>query len=338
MGIKNLLKFISDYPNIIKYKEPTEYIGKKIAIDISILLYQVIISIRNSGTDLVNNKGEITSHILGLFNKTLHFLDKGIIPVYVFDGKPPKLKQKILDSRKQIKLKALEKLSSATNKEDKIKYLKRSVYITKEHIEQCKELLSLMGIPYIIASEEADSELSYLCKTNKVYAVLTEDMDILTFGSPRIIRNLISNKNVPFEIELSDILSALNLTYDQFIELCILFGCDYCSNISDIKTSEIYKSYYLCKNIPDTINDLRKKGFNVNNIEYQDAKDYFVNSVHNDNYENKLELSKPDTNKLLSLLVNKYGFIKFKILSKLTRLTNYYHNFKNNMHEITIAN
>jgi flap endonuclease-1 len=324
MGIKNLLKFISEYPNIIKYKDTTEYIGKKIAIDISILLYQVIISIRSSGSDLTNSKGEITSHILGLFNKTLHFLDRGITPVYVFDGKPPKLKSKILDTRKQIKLKALEKLSQAISKEDKIKYLKRSVYITKEHIDQCKELLSLMGIPFIIAPEEADSELSYLCKTNMVYAVLTEDMDILTFGSPKIIRNLISTKNEPFEIDLNDILTTLNLKYEEFIELCILFGCDYCSNISDIKTSEIYKSYYIYRNIPDTINDLKNKGFNITDFEYQDAKDYFINSVHNDYYDTKLELSRPNINKLLKLLVSDYGFIKFKILSKLNRLMNYY--------------
>jgi flap endonuclease-1 len=94
MGIKNLLKFLSDFPDLIEEKETTNYQGKKIAIDISILMYQVVIAIRNSGSDLTNDRGEITSHILGLFNKTLIFLEKGIIPVYVFDGKPPQLKQK----------------------------------------------------------------------------------------------------------------------------------------------------------------------------------------------------------------------------------------------------
>lgn len=328
MGIKNLLKFISDYPELIKYKETKDYIGKKIAIDISILLYQVIISIRNSGSDLTNSKGEITSHILGLFNKTLHFLDKGIIPVYVFDGKPPKLKQKVLDVRRQIKLRALEKLSVATTKVDKIKYLKRSVSITKEHIEQCKELLTAMGIPYITALEEADSELSYLCKANLVYAVLTEDMDILTFGSPRIIRNLFSNKSTPFEIELSEILEKLDLTYEQFIELCILFGCDYCPNISDIKSCEIYKSYYINKSIQLTINDLKSKGYNVPNmINFEEAKAYFINAKHNDNIEYNFELMKP-SNKLTDLLVNKYGLLKVKIISKINKLHHYCNAFK----------
>ena len=52
-------------------KTQKDFYGKKIAIDISILMYQVVIAIRNSGSDLTNDKGEITSHILGLFNKTL---------------------------------------------------------------------------------------------------------------------------------------------------------------------------------------------------------------------------------------------------------------------------
>jgi flap endonuclease-1 len=72
MGIKNLLKLLKMYPGLVQEKKFTDYKGKKIAIDISILLYQSVIAIRNSGSDLVNNKGDITSHILGLFNKTIN--------------------------------------------------------------------------------------------------------------------------------------------------------------------------------------------------------------------------------------------------------------------------
>ena len=122
MGIKNLLKFLNTYPDLVIEKDINEFTGKKIAIDISILLYQVVISVRNSGADLVNKKGEITSHILGLFNKTIKLLNKGIIPVYVFDGKPPELKRKVLDLRKNIRKKAEEKLALAQSEEDKIKY------------------------------------------------------------------------------------------------------------------------------------------------------------------------------------------------------------------------
>jgi len=330
MGIKNLLKFLSEHPDIIKKQNHTEYYGKKIAIDISILIYQIVIAIRNSGSDLTNNKGELTSHILGLFNKTISFLEKGIIPVFVFDGKPPHLKYKILEARKQVRQKALLKFSDAQTDVDKIKYFKRSVWISREQMNQCRELLKLMGIPYINAPQEADSQLAYLCKQNIVYAVLTEDMDILTFGSTRIIRNLTSSKKVPLEIELSKILETLNITYDEFIELCILFGCDYCPTLSDIKTNEIFKFYIENKSIEKTLCALKEAGYNIpEKFEYIEAKEYFKKSlaitVTNDN----IFITKPDIDNLIKLLVEKYGLIKYKIVGKLNRLNYLYNKLKN---------
>jgi flap endonuclease-1 len=329
MGIKNLLKFLSEFPEIIKETDSKEYNRKKIAIDISILMYQVVIAIRNTGSDLTNDKGEITSHILGLFNKTINFLDKGIIPVFVFDGKPPNMKQKILETRKLIRKKALEKLSNSLTETEKIKYLKRSVWISKEQVDQCRELLNYMGIPYIDAPEEADSELAYLCKNSLVWAVLTEDMDILTFGSPKIIRNLISSKKLPIEIELQNILQTLKLTHEQFIELCILFGCDYCPIISDIKSQEIYQIYIKHKNIEDTLKEIKLKGCIIpDKFDYKIAKEYFLNLSHNPVSPEQLKLRKPDNEKLIELLVNKYGLIKYKVVNKLNRLEQYYENLK----------
>ena len=337
MGIKNLLKFLSEYSNLLVEKEPNEYFGKKIAIDISILIYQVVIAIRNSGSDLTNEKGEITSHILGLFNKTLYFLDKGIIPVYVFDGKPPNLKQKILDARKQVRKKALEKLSDELSEDDRIKYFKRSVSISKEQMDQCRELLRTMGIPFIDANEEADSLLSQLCKNGIVDAVLTEDMDILTFGSPKIIRNLTTSKKIPLEIELNKVLMTLQITYEQFIELCILFGCDYCPNILDVKPSEIYTIYMKHKNIESTLNELKQLNYIIpERFDYIDAKKYFI-SDDSSNITNNFNLCQPDIEKCLELLVDKYGLIKYKVLNKLNKLESYYQMFTNDQIALSIS-
>ena len=110
MGIKCLLKFINEQSDLIQNVDNSKYKFKRIAIDISILIYRIIISVRNSGADYTNQQGEITTHILGLFNKTIELLNCNIIPVYIFDGKPPELKNKTLENRKQIKKKALEKL------------------------------------------------------------------------------------------------------------------------------------------------------------------------------------------------------------------------------------
>ena len=304
MGIKNLLKFLNGYPELIKEKDINEYSGKKIAIDISILLYQVVISVRNSGADLTNKQGKITSHVLGLFNKTTKLLLKGIIPVYVFDGKPPEIKRKILDMRKNIRKKAEEKMAVAESSEEKIKYFKRSVIITKEQLNDCRKLLDYMGVPYIDAPEEADSQCAWLAKQGLVDAVLTEDMDILTFGSPYVIRNLTSFKKKPIEISLNDIKNKFEWTQDQFIQFCVLLGCD---------CYQIYDLFQKNKNIDVSLKEMKK------NIKYDDSIDYFKNPNINDQI-NDISILTPKIADLNNLLVNEYGLIKYKIQNKLNQL------------------
>ena len=311
MGIKCLLKFINESPELIQQVDNSKYKFKRIAIDISILIYKIIISVRNSGADYTNQQGEITSHILGLFNKTIELLKLNIIPVYVFDGKPPNIKNKILENRKQIRKKALEKLQFVTTEEDKIKYLKRSSSISKEQWDQCRELLDLMGIPYINAPEEADSQCAYLARNGLVEGVLTEDMDILTFGSTKIIRNLTSHKVHTTEIVLDNLLKHLELNQEEFIEFCILLGCDYCNGISEYKPHIIYKYFSKNKTIEKTVNAMRNDNINiVNDIQYTDTKKYFLNPTVTPVLLNQLKLTEPKYDILMSKLVDNYGLIK----------------------------
>ena len=325
MGIKCLLKFINESPELIQEVDNSKYKFKRIAIDISILIYKIIISVRNSGADYTNQQGEVTSHILGLFNKTIELLKLNIIPVYVFDGKPPNIKSKILENRKQIRKKALEKLEHATTEEDKIKYLKRSSSISKEQWDQCKELLELMGIPYINAPEEADSQCAYLAKIGFVEGVLTEDMDILTFGSTKIIRNLTSHKVPTTEIVLDNLLNHLDLNQEEFIDFCILLGCDYCNGISEYKPNIIYEYFSKNKSIEKTIKAMKNDNMHISNeIQYKDTKKYFLNPNITPILLNQLKMNEPKYDILLSKLVNNYGLIKFLIKQKLEKLKKYY--------------
>jgi flap endonuclease-1 len=325
MGIKCLLKFLNETPDLIQNVDNSKYKFKRIAIYISILIYKIIISVRNSGADYTNQKGEITSHILGLFNKTIELLNYGIIPVYVFDGKPPNIKNKTIENRKQIRKKALEKLEQAITEEDKIKYLKRSSSISKDQWDQCKELLELMGIPYINAPEEADSQCAYLAKTGLVDGVLTEDMDILTFGSTKIIRNLTSHKVPTSEINLNNLLTHLNLNQEEFIEFCILLGCDYCQGLSEYKPNVIFEYFSKNKSIEKTIQAMKNDNLNVpDEIQYQDTKKYFLNPNVTQISLNNLKMNEPNYDKLLSKLVNNYGLIKFLIKQKLEKLKKCY--------------
>jgi flap endonuclease-1 len=103
MGIKGLTNLISDIvPESIKEEKHSNYFSRKIAIDASMCIYQFMISIRGAyGSDLTNEKGEVTSHLQGLLYRTIRLLENDIKPVFVFDGKPPELKtEEVLNGKK----------------------------------------------------------------------------------------------------------------------------------------------------------------------------------------------------------------------------------------------
>jgi flap endonuclease-1 len=324
MGVKKLLKFLTDYSGIVCETRISDYKGKKIAIDISLMLYQIVIGFKNSGSEMLNEEGKDVSHILGLFNKIIILLTYNIFPVFIFDGKPSKLKADALLARKKIRENALTKMSDSSeslSEEEKIKHMKKSVFISKNEMDDCRELLTLMGIPFINAPEEADSQCAYLARMGYVDGVYTDDMDILTFGSPKIIKNLISLKNKPQEINLNTILDKLNLSYNEFIDFCILLGCDYSNGISNINYQTIYKYYSENKNINDTLINLKKNNYNVpDKLDYEHIKEYYLNAPFHEIDPCELKFNSLQYDSLLTLLVTKYGLTKFKIVSKLKKI------------------
>lgn len=239
MGILGLARLIADIaPEAIKEVELKTYFGRRIAIDASMSLYQFLIAIRHSNNLMTNEAGETTSHLVGFFYRTCKLLESGVKPVYVFDGKPPVLKGDTLAKRKEARDDAMKKLAEAKEQgpeEDVQKYTKRLVRVTRQHNDDVKTLLRLMGLPVIESPSEAEAQCAQLCQEGLVYAVATEDMDALTFGAPRVIRNFSSGTGDKVkEVDLSKTLKGLGLDQKQFIDLCILMGCDYCGSIKGI--------------------------------------------------------------------------------------------------------
>ena len=280
MGIKGLFKLLEDEAKG-SYKEINKehYSSKLVAVDASILLYQFLIQIRiasgNKGytSNLTNKDGEITSHIQGFLNRTALLLESGIRPVYVFDGIPPKLKMHELSKRRKNKEKAnkdledshknLEDAENSQEEEDAIEdintFTKRTVRVSKEQNEEVKYLLKLLGIPVINAPGEAEAQCAELTKTGVVKATATEDMDTLAFASSIVLKKLFSSKGEPvIEIDFNKVLEKLALTYDQFIDLCILSGCDYCPTIPGIGPKTALKLIRKYGNIEEIIKHSKK--------------------------------------------------------------------------------
>merc|ERR1712151_1282162 len=263
--------------------------------------------------NLTNEAGEVTSHIIGMLTRSIRLMENGIKPVYVFDGKPPELKLAELAERRKKREAAKENLQQAITEGDAeavLKNTKMTTKVTREQNEQTKTLLRLMGLPVVDAPSEAEATCAALCRDGKVYGAATEDADCLTFGTKTLIRNLMaaeSQKKTILEVSLQVALEQLNVTMDQFIDFCILCGCDYCDTIKGVGPSTAIKLIIqhgsLEKVLEDTPPEKIPKNFN-----YQAARDFFKECEAVDTSTVNFEFKDPDVDGLMKFLVEENTF------------------------------
>lgn len=233
MGIRYLNKFFKEHaPNAIKYINLGELSGKKVAIDISIYMYKYAAE----GT-LIEN----------MYLMLAVFKHYNIVPIFIFDGKPPAEKRELLQKRREDKKSAEEQYNSLrallenninmdeAEKQDIIAnmdILKRTfIHISKTDIETVKQLIRAYGATYYDAPGEADELCALLSIKGKVWACLSEDMDMFVYGCPRVIRYLSLLKHTAVLYDMNGILEQLNITQGHLREICILSGTDYNSEV-----------------------------------------------------------------------------------------------------------
>lgn len=322
MGIRNLNKFIKEnISNGYTKININDLEDKVVAIDTSLILYQFLIAIKTTD-DLKNKDGKITCHIHAILTKVLTYLKKRIYPIFVFDGKAPEIKTKTLQHRSQIKKKAEENLKNdiCLTDEEKKKMLKRSLKITEQQITECKEILSILGIPYIESPTEADPQCAYLVKEGIADSVISDDMDLLAFGTSKLIRGK-SNKLEIYNLNI--ILKELKLTYDEFVELCILFGCDYCNTIKKIGVKRAYELILKHKNI-ESIIKLNKYDI-PEDYNYKAIIDYFKNPPILKIKKNDIKWLPPNLDLLKDKLLNDYDYDPTNVTNIINTLENSYY-------------
>ena len=225
------------------YKTPVtlETIPGIAAIDASNTLYQFLTIIRQpDGTPLMDGRGRVTSHLSGILFRIANFMEKGIRPVFVFDGIPAVLKQATIDERRKIRDTAGERWKDAVERGDEAEAYRQARSATRVDttiIASSKELLGLLGIPFVQAPGEGEAQASYMVAKGEARYVVSQDYDTLLFGAPALVRNLtVSGKRKirgrtvtvsPERLILSDVLGGLHLTREQLIEVSILTGTDF---------------------------------------------------------------------------------------------------------------
>ncbi|KZZ88878.1 DNA repair protein (XPGC)/ Rad [Ascosphaera apis ARSEF 7405] len=295
-------------------------------------IYSFLIAVRSEGQQLTSETGETTSHLMGLFYRTLRMVDNGIKPLYVFDGAPPKLKSGELAkrfARKSEAQEAHEEAKETGTAEEVEKFSRRTVRVTREHNEECKRLLKLMGIPYIDAPTEAEAQCAALARAGKVYAAASEDMDTLTFDAPVLLRHLTfseQRKEPILEIHLDKVLEGLDMDRTQFIDLCILLGCDYLDPIPKVGPNtalKLIREHGTLEKVVEAFEkDPKQKYVLPEDWPYQDARELFLHpDVRGpDDPLCDFKWVAPDTEGLVKYLCMDKGFSEDRVRSGAARL------------------
>lgn len=335
MGILGLAKVISEKaPQGVKENELKNYFGRRIAIDASMSIYQFLIAMKGfqdgQGTDLTNEDGEVTSHLNGLWARTIRMMEEGLKPIYVFDGKPPELKRKELEQRRAKAAEAQKELEQAKENDEDDEAIeklgKRTVRLSREQSDECKKMLRLMGIPVVEASSEAEAQCAELVRGGKAWAVATEDMDALTFGAPRLLRHLTyseAKKRPIAEYDLSAILAQTGLEMDSFIDFCILLGCDYCPKITGVGPVKAFDGIVSHKSIEAFIASLDTTKYNVSQEfleSYLPSREFFKKPDVVPAADVTIEFKQPEADALLEFMVTEKKFNRERIEKGIARL------------------
>jgi len=326
MGVKLGSLFPSEQ---ISFKDLHDRI---IVIDAYNVLHQFLATIRQrDGTALKNADGKITSHLSGLFYRTANLVQNKIKPVYVFDGKPHELKKQTIDERNRRRLQAEKDWKEALEKGDTAKArikAQQTSRVTDEIVVQSKTLLEILGIPYVQAPEEGESQASYMVRKGDAYGVGSQDFDCLLIGSPVLIRNLTSSskrklpgkkayvKVHPERIYLNQTLDKLSISQKQLVDMAILMGTDFNEGIKGIgpkKSLKLIKKNGNIENVLSTIGSDEAPTFE----KIKKIRSMFLNPKTTDDYE--LSWSQPDEQKLVFFLSEEYQFSEKRIESMLKK-------------------
>jgi len=281
MGIQYLNRFIIDNTNksSIRKLHLHELRHKTIVIDTSIYLYKFVAE---------NTLIESLYLLISIFRKY------SIVPIFIFDGKPPAEKRELLNQRKINKVEAeskyaemktiMESITDA-NELQKIQHemdlLKRQfVSITNDDIQSAKTLMEYYGVKYYVATGEADHLIAYLVKSKKAWGCLSDDMDMFVYGCTHVYRHISLLNHTVIYYDTTAILHDLEMTYDEFCEIMVMSGTDYNINNNtsiheSIKIFTQYKKYMKNKK-----NKNKKMAFHVwvsQNTEYISDYDEFLN-------------------------------------------------------------
>ena len=258
--------------------------GKRVGIDAFLTAFQFLTTIRDrsptgDGGPLRDSKGRVVAHLMGILNRTTSMLSMGIQPIFIFDGQSPELKADELAARRKRRLEAEAIHKQALEDGDyqtAQKMAPRIVHYSPEMIDDTKKMLDLLGVRWIDAAAEGEGQAAVMAVKGQLDIVATQDWDALLYGSPILVRNLMSHGSKRHgrtvkaqKINLQEMLDTHDLSREQLVDLAIMIGTDFHPGLKGIgpKTGiKLIKSLgtieAICeekgKEVPERLNEIRE--------------------------------------------------------------------------------
>ncbi len=304
--------------------------GRIVGIDSFNVLYQFLSSIRGpDGTPLMDSSGNITSHLTGLLYRTTNLLERGVKPVFVFDGKHHTLKEETIKARIKIRTDAKQKHEEAIKAGDLAeakKFGSRSMHLTLQMVEQAKELLGYLGLPVVQAASEGEAQIAFMAKNGDVFGCVSQDYDSLLFGAPLVFRNItvsgkrkVPGKNIyidvsPEKIDLEKALGLLKIDRQKLVWLSILVGTDFNEKFPKIGPKTALE--LVQKN--DSFEKIIRETKFEPEFDYAEIEEIFLKPKFSGDF--KIEFREPQVEKVVGFLCEKHDFSEDRVRSALNKI------------------
>ena len=244
MGILKLLPFLKEQGLLKQFDKRRWPVACKAAIDVPIFAYKFIYTERTYEA--------LEQRFLSF---GLDLRSQGCEPIFVFDGAKLKLKdaerlrraaarkrsQELCAIKRSEAIEALQNtmcidiVSEVQQQGSTVivdQYFEGLMVPTAADYEKLFNFLQVQGFEVARAKYEAEALCAYLVISEKAWCAITEDTDAIAFGCPRTIFKFSTEE--PLLADLDEILCGLKFTRAQFIDLCCMFGTDFCENVYKI--------------------------------------------------------------------------------------------------------
>lgn len=278
MGIKSLLKLLRDEcPAVFRDTHISEFEYEKIGVDISLYLYKykatsgdnyvasiisLLLSLKENKTHPIvvfdgeapkekteerkKRKGareKLEEKSFALISAIKDYNENGLATPLLtetmikINNKKGKglLRQRIAEKNRMdsINIKLIEEMQQRIESQ--------IITITKDDIDNVKAVCELLKVQWVQAPGEAEAFCCYMCRNGQLKGVLSEDSDIITYGSECFISNYNIRTGDCIVVDYNDVIDGLELKKEEFLDLCIMCGCDYNPNIPRVGVKTAYK-------------------------------------------------------------------------------------------------